>query len=89
MTERKSFSKVKYMYFQQKYSKIMIIVLSRYIVTEIKLFLENLVLKGMSFIIYKLINFGWHFSEWCEILRHFKVISAKVLSPWGNKNCYY
>ena len=54
-----------------------------YIVTEIKLFKGNLVLKGMSFIIYNLINFGWYFSKWCEILglRHFKVIPAKVLSP--------
>ena len=65
MPERKSFSKVKLMYFQQKASKI--IIFSRYIVTEIKLFLENPVLNEMSFIIYELINFGWHFSEWCEI----------------------
>ena len=45
------------MYFQQKSSKIMIRIMSKYIVTEIKLFLENLVLKGMNFRINKLINF--------------------------------
>ena len=41
----------------------MIRILSKYIETEIKLFLENLVLIEMSFIINKIINFGWHFSE--------------------------
>ena len=46
------------MSFQQISSKIMVRIFSKYIVTEIKLFLENLVLKGMSFIIYKLKNFG-------------------------------
>ena len=46
------------MYFLQKSSKIMIRIFSKYIETEIILFLENLVLKRMDFIIYKLINFG-------------------------------
>ena len=44
--------------FSTKSMKIMICIFSKSIETEIKLFLENLVLKGMSFIIYKLINFG-------------------------------
>ena len=79
------------MYFQQKSSKNKIRIFCKCIVTEIKnIFLECPVLKGTSFIIYNLINFGWYFSEWCEILglRHSKVIPAKVLSP-GDKNCYY
>ena len=46
------------MYFQKNYSKIIIRIFSNYIVTEVKLFLENLVLKGMGFIIEKLIHFG-------------------------------
>ena len=50
------------MYYQQKSSKIMIRIFSKYIVTEIKLFLECLVLKGMSYIMYKLINFERYFS---------------------------
>ena len=46
------------MYFQQKSSKNYDLNFSKYIETEIKLFLENLVLKRMNFVIYKLINFG-------------------------------
>ena len=75
--------------FSTKSSNIMIRIFSKYIVTEIKWFFECLVLKGMSFIMYKLINFGRYFSEWCQILSHFKVIPAKVLSPRGYKIRYY
>ena len=43
--------------FSTKTLKIMIRILSRYIVTEIKIFLKCLVLKGKSLIMYKIINF--------------------------------
>ena len=48
MLEKKNFKGEK-MYFPQTYSKIMIRNFSRYIVTEIKIFLECLVFKGVSF----------------------------------------
>ena len=53
----KKFLNVKKMYFQQTPSKIMSRNFCKYIVTEKKIFLEYLELKGMSFIIYKRIKF--------------------------------
>ena len=62
------------MYFQQKSSEITIRNFSEYIVTEIEIFLDCLLWKGMSFTIFKLLNLGWYLSLWCQILRHFKAI---------------
>ena len=61
-TREKTIFKGELNVFSIKSSKIMIRIFSNYIVTEIKLFLECLILKGMSFITYKLINFGRYFS---------------------------
>ena len=51
MLEKKTFYQAEKMYFQQKSSKVTIRNFSKYIVTEIEIFLECFVLKGMSFTI--------------------------------------
>ena len=67
--------------FNKKASKIIIRIFCKYIETEIKPYFKKSYIKGVEvFLIYKLI----FLLMMSNIIYHFKVFPAKVLSPWGN-----